>query len=204
MSSRSSRRAGGAADVLREIARAGRPAVSASVTVHGTHVVTSPGAGRPRARPRRAAAPARQERVASSMRRSPTSGLRSSIRPHAAPRRRPSCCSPHPVRIDYHGARLGALTPVQLSHALRVQAAHAPLRGRLRSGHARDCGAPAARPLDPPRAQRAVRRRGRPRARRSVEARARRRSVAGRRGRDQGRARRRASRTSSSAIATPS
>ena len=36
------RRAGGAADVLREIARAGRPAVSASVTVHGTHVETSP------------------------------------------------------------------------------------------------------------------------------------------------------------------
>ena len=38
-----------------------------------------------------------------------------------------------PVAIDYHGARLGALTPVQLSHALRDQAAHASVRGRVRS-----------------------------------------------------------------------
>jgi vancomycin resistance protein YoaR len=114
-------RAGGATDVLREIARAGREAVSASVTLHGTHVDVSD------------AQIGRQLDRAELLRRltadavvvdAPFVDVRPAILDPAA-RSAASTAElllAHSVPIDYHGARLGALTPVQLARALKIKA----------------------------------------------------------------------------------
>ncbi|HUK99112.1 MAG TPA: VanW family protein [Gaiellaceae bacterium] len=112
-------RAGGAGNVLDEIARAGREPVSATVTIHGTSVTTTP------------AQDGRELDRASLVARL-TSGVTSLDAPftivHAA-RRDPAVRSAasaaaallaRPIVVDYHGARLGALTPSQLARALRI------------------------------------------------------------------------------------
>ena len=111
--------AGGAGNVLGEIARAGREPVSATVTLHGTTVATTP---------------ARDglELDRAELLRRLSSGATSLDAPfttaHAA-RRDPAARSAastartllaHPIAIDYHGARLGALPPVRLARALRI------------------------------------------------------------------------------------
>ncbi|HZO34321.1 MAG TPA: VanW family protein [Gaiellaceae bacterium] len=111
--------AGGAENVLGEIARAGRQPVSATVTVHGTTVTTTPasdGLALDRAKllrrlsagatsldaPFTTAHPARRDPAA----RSAASTAQALLG--------------HPIAVDYHGARLGALPPRQLARALRI------------------------------------------------------------------------------------
>jgi vancomycin resistance protein YoaR len=113
-------RAGGAADVLREIARAERPAVSASVTVHGTTVdVTHGQIGRELDRD------ALLELLGGDATTidAPFSDVRPPILFPAA-RSAGSTARvllDHPVELAYHGARLGSLTPSQLAHSLRIK-----------------------------------------------------------------------------------
>jgi vancomycin resistance protein YoaR len=112
-------RAVGAGDVLGAIARSGRPAVSATVTLHGTRVVTTPsqtGLELDRAELLRRLsldrgvvdAPYRQVRppILDPAARSAASTARVLL---AAP-----------IALEYHGANLGALTSVQLARALRI------------------------------------------------------------------------------------
>jgi vancomycin resistance protein YoaR len=114
------RRAGEAADVLKEIARAGRPAVSATVTLRGTHVETTPAQiGRELDRTALIDRLAQDVEVVDA----PFTDVRPAILDPAA-RSAASVAElllAHPVRIEFHGARLGALTPVQLSRALRIK-----------------------------------------------------------------------------------
>jgi vancomycin resistance protein YoaR len=115
------RRAGEAGDVLKEIARAGRPAVSATVTVKGTHVDTTPAqVGRELDRAELLHRLARDATVVDA----PFTDVRPAIMDPAA-RSAASTANlllAHAVPIDYRGARLGALTPLQLSRALQVKA----------------------------------------------------------------------------------
>jgi len=113
--------AGGAQNVLEQIARAGRPARSASVRVEGTRAVVTPGRyGRSLDNAallrlladRRAAIDAPFARVTPQVR-------------TAAARRAAATVDrllERPLAVDYHGARRGALTSVQLARAVRVRA----------------------------------------------------------------------------------
>ncbi|HEX6762353.1 MAG TPA: VanW family protein [Gaiellaceae bacterium] len=112
-------RAGNADNVLDQIARAGRPAVSAGVALHGTTVKTTP--AQDGLELDRATLVARL-----------AAGARSLDAPFATvhpPRREPAARSAastaaallaRPIAVDYHGARLGSLTRLQLARALRV------------------------------------------------------------------------------------
>ena len=111
--------AGGAGNVLDEIARTDSGPVSATVAIHGTAVELTPaksGLELDRA--------ALVERL--------TAGATAFDAPfetvHPA-RRDPAARSAastatallaHPIVVDYHGARLGALTPLQLARSLRI------------------------------------------------------------------------------------
>jgi vancomycin resistance protein YoaR len=113
------RRAGNAGNVLEEIARAGRPAVSATVRVEGTHAVTT--AARTGLRLDRAELLRRLVQRESAIdapfaRVAPARGDAAARRAATAVERLVGA----PVAIDYHGARRGALTPLQLARAVRV------------------------------------------------------------------------------------
>jgi vancomycin resistance protein YoaR len=111
--------AGGADNVLGEIARAGRQPVSATVTLEGTTVTTTD-------------AQDGLELDRAALLRTLAAGATSFDAPFTrahAPRRDPAARSAastarallaNPIAIDYHGARLGALPPLQLAHALRI------------------------------------------------------------------------------------
>jgi vancomycin resistance protein YoaR len=110
---------GGAENVLGQIAKVGSPPVSATVTVHGTTVSTTPAKdGKTLDRP--------------ALLRELAAGTTSLDAPFTAvhpPRRDPAARSAastaeallaRPIAIDYHGARLGAVTQLQLARALRI------------------------------------------------------------------------------------
>ena len=113
-------RAQGAADVLKEIARAGQSPVSAGVTLHGTDAVVTP------ARVGRSLDKAALLRLLSDdvdVVDAPFTAEQPAILDPAA-RSAASTAKlllAAPVAIEYRGARLGALTPVQLSHALQIK-----------------------------------------------------------------------------------
>jgi vancomycin resistance protein YoaR len=113
-------RAQGAADVLTEIARAGQTPVSARVTMHGTNAVVTPArVGRSLDK----VALLRQLSGDVQVVDAPFSAERPAI---ADPAARSAASTAElllaaPVAIEYRGARLGALTPVQLSHALQIK-----------------------------------------------------------------------------------
>ena len=114
-------RAGGAADVLKEIARAERPAVSAWVGLHGTEVVvTHAQAGRVLDRDALLALLAGDASTIDA----PFKEIRPPILFPAA-RSAGSTVRlllDRPVSLAYHGARLGSLTSSQLAHSLRIRA----------------------------------------------------------------------------------
>ena len=114
-------RAQGAADVLTEIARAGETPVSATVTMHGTNAVVTP-ARIGRSLDRVALLHLLSDDV--DVVDAPFTTARPPILDPAA---RSAAATAElllaaPVAIDYHGARLGALTPLQLSRALLIKA----------------------------------------------------------------------------------
>ena len=113
-------RAGTAANVLRELARAGRPAVSAGVSLRGTHVIVAQAqTGRELDSATLVRRLARDTAVVDA----PFVDVQPAILDPAA-RSAGSTATlllGSPVAISYHGARLGSLTPVQLSHALRIR-----------------------------------------------------------------------------------
>jgi vancomycin resistance protein YoaR len=113
--------AGNSGNVLAQIARAGRAAVSASVTVHGTDVSVSP--ARDGAKLDRGALLRRFETGVRTVD-APFRTLRPSVSTAAAnavaAEARTALSAP--VRVEFHGARRGALSPVQLARALSVVA----------------------------------------------------------------------------------
>ena len=113
-------RAGGAGDVLREIGRAERPAVSATVTLHGATVVVTPAQiGRELDR----AALLNLLTTDADTIDAPFAEVRPAILDPAA-RSAASTARvllDRPVALAFHGARLGSLTPNQLAHSLRIK-----------------------------------------------------------------------------------
>ncbi len=118
------RPAGGSADVLRALAKANRDPVSATVTVRGTTVATTP--AREGLELNRAALLQRLAENSGSIV-TPYRRIAPAIRDPAA-RSAASTARlllAQPVAIEYHGAHRGSLTPTQLAHALRIhQRAH--------------------------------------------------------------------------------
>ena len=113
-------RAGGASDVLAQLARSETPAVSAAVSLRGTHVVVTRGRNG-----RRLDRGAMLRLLASDSRviEAPFAVLRPAIR-YPAARSAGSTAElllAKPVAVEYHGARLGALSQLQLAHALRIK-----------------------------------------------------------------------------------
>ncbi|HVU79239.1 MAG TPA: VanW family protein [Gaiellaceae bacterium] len=112
-----------AGNVLAEIARSGREPVSATVRVEGTRAVTTPAAaGRTVDRVALLGRLAQQSTVVDV----PFRRLEPEIRDPAA-RSAASTVDlllAEPVAIDYHGARRGALTRLQLARSLRVRPSH--------------------------------------------------------------------------------
>ena len=106
-------------DVLTALSRAGRAPVSATVSLHGTEVVATPA---------RVGQRLDQKELLRRLTRSddvvaPFTALQPEIRDPAA---RSAASTARtligaPVAIEYHGARLGSLTTLQLSHALRIK-----------------------------------------------------------------------------------
>jgi vancomycin resistance protein YoaR len=113
-------RAGEAGNVLDQLARAGAPARSATVTLQGTRVVSTPA------------------RIGRQLDRGALIGLLSGdadtidapftdVRPRILDPAARSAASTaglllaRPIAISYHGARLGALSPLQLAHALLIR-----------------------------------------------------------------------------------
>jgi vancomycin resistance protein YoaR len=115
------RRAGGAGDVLQQLARSETPPVSAAVALRGTHVVVT--RGRDGRRLDRAAL---LRRLASGVRvlDAPFVTVRPAIRYPAARSAGATAglLLARPVALDYHGARLGALSQLRLARALRIKA----------------------------------------------------------------------------------
>jgi vancomycin resistance protein YoaR len=113
-------RAGGATGVLREIARVGRPPVSAAVHVRGTGVAFTPSRrGRELDRQALLDRLVRHERVVDA----PFADVRAPILDPAA-RSAASTARllvSQPVAVVYHGARLGSLTREQLARALLIR-----------------------------------------------------------------------------------
>ena len=109
---------GYASNVLQQIARSNRAPVAASVVVHGTTVTTTPareGLRLDRAALLRRLALDRPVLAAPYVRLRPPVG--DAAAEAAASEARTLLA--RPVAIDYHGARLGALTPAQTARALR-------------------------------------------------------------------------------------
>lgn len=112
-------RAGNARNVLGEIARAGRAPVSAGVELHGTQVVVTPArAGLALDRH------ALLERFATGARvlDAPFARIRPPVGNAAAERAAAEVRADvaAPIAIEFHGARLGALTALQLARAIRI------------------------------------------------------------------------------------
>lgn len=123
------RPAASSTNVLRELARAGRAPVSAGVELHGTTVVVTPAKDG-----RRLDNEALLRRLshASSVVDAPFRVLRPTLGDAAAQRAAGEVRSlvAQPVAIDYHGARRGALTPVQIARAVHIDPAlHVTLDG---------------------------------------------------------------------------
>jgi vancomycin resistance protein YoaR len=114
------RRAGGAGNVLAEVARAGSDPVSANVELHGTEVVVTHARDGRRLNQavllKRLSHPARVVR-APFTRVAPA--IPDSAAETAASEARRILAAP--VRIDYHGARRGSLSPAQVARALAVE-----------------------------------------------------------------------------------
>ena len=113
-------RAGEARNVLEQIARAGTAPRSASVSLEGTHVVVTP--ARIGRQLDRAALLDRLAGDASTID-APFTDVRPAILDPAA-RSAASTAElllAQPIAIEYHGARLGALTQLQLAHALLIR-----------------------------------------------------------------------------------
>jgi vancomycin resistance protein YoaR len=113
-------RAGGAGNVLAEVARAGREPVSANVELHGTDiVVTHASDGR---RLNKAVLLRRLSHPAAVVN-APFTRVRpeiaDSVAETAAAEARRILAAP--LRIDYHGARRGSLSPAQVARALSVE-----------------------------------------------------------------------------------
>ena len=117
-----------ATNVLQQIARSNRAPVPATVSVHGTTVTTTP--ARLGLRLDRAALLRRLE-LDRSVLAAPYVRLRPKVGDAAAQAAASEARAllVRPVAIDYHGARLGALTPVQIARALRVDAPDVRLDG---------------------------------------------------------------------------
>ena len=114
-------RAGNASNVLAEIARAGRAPVAASVTVHGTDVSVSP--AQDGSELDRAALLRRFETGAGTVDapfRTLHPAITTAVADATAAEARAALSAP--VRVDFHGAHRGALSPVQLARALSVVA----------------------------------------------------------------------------------
>jgi vancomycin resistance protein YoaR len=112
-------RAGNANNVLAQIARAGRAPVAASVAIHGTDVSVS--AARDGSQLDRDALLRRFETGAGTVD-APFRTLRPAISTAAATRAADEAkvALAAPMRVDFHGAHRGALSPLQLSRALSV------------------------------------------------------------------------------------
>ncbi len=117
-----------ATNVLQQIARSNRAPVAATVSVHGTTVTTTP--ARTGLRLDRAALLRRLE-LDRAVLAAPYVRLRPKVGDAAAQAAASEARAlvTRPVAIDYHGARLGALTPVQIARALRVDAPDVRLDG---------------------------------------------------------------------------
>jgi vancomycin resistance protein YoaR len=118
-----------ASNVLQEIAKSGKPAVSATLTVHGTQIVTTP--ARDGLRLNRAELLRRLERNAAVVN-APYATVappvtNADIQPIADKARQ---LVAQPVSIEFQGARLGALTQLQLARALRVNGDTASFDGQ--------------------------------------------------------------------------
>ena len=109
-------------NVLRELARAGHAPVSANVELHGTNVVVTPAK---EGRRLDNAALLRRLARASSVVDAPFRVLRPKLGDAAAERAAGEARSlvAQPIAIDYHGARRGALAPIQIAHAVHIDPA---------------------------------------------------------------------------------
>jgi vancomycin resistance protein YoaR len=122
--------AGGARNVLDQIAAAGREPVSATVRIDGAHAITTParvGLELDRARLLDVLSHAHGTIDA------PFTRVQPDVRDPAA-RSAASIVDlllDHPVAIDYHGARRGALTQLQLARSLRIRPVHHRFRVRF-------------------------------------------------------------------------
>ena len=112
-------RAGGASNVLDEIARSGRGPVPATVALQGTAVEVTP--AKDGLELDRAALVDRLSNGATSLD-APFTTVHPSRRDPAARSAASTATAliSHPVVVDYHGARLGALTTLQLARSLRI------------------------------------------------------------------------------------
>ena len=121
-------RSGYASNVLQQIARSNRAPVAAKVSVHGTTVTTTP--ARQGLRLDREAL-LRRLALDRPVLAAPYLRLRPPVSDEAAEEAASEARKllARPVAIDYHGARLGALTPVQLARALRIDGATVRLDG---------------------------------------------------------------------------
>jgi vancomycin resistance protein YoaR len=117
-----------ASNVLQEIAKSSKPAVSATLAVHGTQIVTTP--ARDGIRLDRTALLHRLERNTATVNApyakvAPAVGD-ADIQPVADKARQ---LVAQPISVDFHGARLGAFTQLQLARALRFSGATVSLDG---------------------------------------------------------------------------
>ncbi len=112
-------RAGGATNVLDQIARAGRTPVSATVVLHGTSATATP--ARDGLELDRTAL-LRRLAAGATVLDAPFATVHPARRDPAARSAASTAATvlAHPILVDYHGARLGALTTVQLTRALRI------------------------------------------------------------------------------------
>jgi vancomycin resistance protein YoaR len=122
------RRAGGAGNVLDELARSGRAPRNASIALEGTHVTVTPGReGRALDRTSllRLLSQSTSTVTAPYHRVAPTV---TTAQARAAASRVEQLVSA-PVQIDFHGAGLGALTPVQIARAVHIDGVRVSLDG---------------------------------------------------------------------------
>ena len=111
---------GGSADILQVLARANRQPLSATVTLHGTDVVTTP-----------ASDGLELDRAALLRRLAQNTAVvdapfRHIVPSHLDPAARSAASTArlllaHPIAIAYHGARRGSLLPAQLARALQIR-----------------------------------------------------------------------------------
>jgi vancomycin resistance protein YoaR len=117
-----------ASNVLQEIAKSGRPAVSATLAVHGTQIVTTP--ARDGIRLDRAELLRRLGRNAAVVNAPYKTVLpavkNADVQPLADKARQ---LISQPVAVEFHGERLGAFTPLQLARALHFKGEAVSLDG---------------------------------------------------------------------------